>query len=430
MWRRFQTDHTVAREAWQLNPAGYVANTFNFWRGSVTYRIQVVASKFHTGRLKIQFDPRSNTATDDVDTRYTWILDLSEANEIEVTIPYTAYRSYLNRKALAALALQDPEFSDSTTATSAYNGAEDMGNLLITVVNDLVAPNGVNGKIFLSVWARMGHDMEYQVPAAEWHDNILRATGSSEVVADDDDLVGASSNAVDMWPTSPCPDRTAVWFGERVLSIRSLVKRFTYQNTLVKKLTANGQVHVMFTVPHWPAVAETGWGLKNTYSAYFAPCYLAKRGGMRYKTYFWAGGESSAASPGPTAVPQTVFADRVYSTSFVGYTGTETNMDQIGVSNFDAAVPGGYSGGIIAGRGLGNEMIEVESPYYQNVRYQLGQYFDHSASTIDVGNNYLRFGTVFSGLNAAHTVKLSIISAAAEDYSLMFFLAAPVLYET
>jgi hypothetical protein len=433
MWRRFQTNHSASRHAWQLNPAGYLANTFNFWRGSVTYRIQVIASKFHTGRIKIQFDPHSGDENaSEVETRYTWILDLSEASEIDVTIPYTAFRSYLDRQNLAEYGLQDPEYSNTSVATTKINFNENthMGFLSISIVNHLVSPNGIAGKVNLSIWQRCENDTEYQVPATEWHNNIIRATGASETEeeAKGDELLNTSAQIVDMWPTSPCPDRTAVWFGERVLSVRALLKRYSYSNTLTSTSTSNGVILHAYTVPHWPSVSQTNWGLKNTYVSYFSPCYLAKRGGMRYKMYFWQVGATNNTPDVRGSITSTN-VERLWSPTYVGYTGTSSNMNNVSASPYDNAVAGGSSGGLLLGAGLGDSLAEVESPYYQNVRFQLAQFFGTSNSPIDVGNNYVRFTKTANGATNV-SGRLSIYQAAAEDTSFMFFLAAPVLYES
>jgi len=432
MWRRFQTNHTSSRHAWQLNPAGYLANTFNFWRGSVTYRIQVVASKFHTGRIKIQFDPSNGDETkSDVETRYTWILDLSEASEIDVTIPYTAFRSYLDKQPLSPHGLQDPEYSDTVVATTKNNFDErkHTGFLSISIVNHLVSPNGTEGKVHLSVWQRCENDTEYQVPGSVWHNNILKATGASEVeTVDTEDLVCGSSSPIEMWHTSPNPDRTSVWFGERVLSIRSLIKRFSYANTLTSEVGNNGSNLNIFTIPHWPSVSQTNWGLKNTYVSYFSPCYLAKRGGMRYKSYFWQVG-SGTGTPNSAATDTSTQAERLWSSSYVGYSSQVVNLNGDSALSYDQNVAGGASGGLLLGAGLGDKLVEVESPFYQNVRFQLAQFFGNANSPIDVGNNYVRI-TKKAYMNASVSGRLSIYQAAAEDTSFMYFLAAPVLYET
>jgi hypothetical protein len=432
MWRRFQTDHTISKHAWHLNPSGYLANTFNFWRGSVTYRIQVVASKFHTGRLKIQFDPSNgDAATAHIETRYTWILDLTEANEIEVTIPYTSFRGYLGRQALAQHSLQDPEYSTTVTATTEANFDEDthMGFFSISVVNDLVAPNGVAGIVHVSVWQKMQNDTELQVPASDWHDEVIRATGASETVEQsEDELVGASSQEIPMWPTSPCPDRTSVWFGERVLSIRSLVKRFTYSTTLINDVNANGAHLLTYTIPHWPSVSSSASALKNTYLSYFTPCFLAKRGGMRFKVYDWVTGDSGTAGP-TSSVSTATNMDRMYSTTYVGYGSSNASLASNTSTIYDDGVAGGYAGGTLSGAGLGDRLVEVEAPYYQAVRFQVAQHIAESNSAIDLGNNYLRYTKAYFNANATHNCRLSIYAAAAEDMSLMFFLACPVLYE-
>jgi hypothetical protein len=435
VWRHISTTHTASKHGWQLNPAGYIANTFNFWRGSITYRVQVVASQMHTGRIMLQFDPASaGYVTNPIEVRYTWILDLGEAREIEVTIPFTSYRSYLNCQSLGSYPTQNPEWSTSTayTQNANFDPKYHMGVFSVSVVNDLVSPNGVDGKVYLSVWQRSESDTEFNCPDEEWSANIIRATGSGDFVPNDEEQgehVGGPHDAKPMWITAPTPERVSVFCGEKVSSIRSLVKRFSYARTLTHNTANNGLRICTANIPHWPQVSQSAWDLKNSYTSYFMPAFLAKRGGTRKKIYFWVGGDSSTGNPTNSSFySSAVNVDRRYSETHIPYNITDDAVaDTTGVL-YNNHVAGGYAGGMLAGANLGEGLQEVESPYYQNVRFQLGLFIGDSLSPIDPGDNYIR-ATRVNNMNTAWNARCSIYEAAADDMSLMWFLAAPVLYE-
>ena len=98
------------------------------------------------------------------------------------------------------------------------------------------------------------------------------------------------------------------------------------------------------------------------------------------------------------------------------------------VTTYDREVAGGSEGGALAGDGLGDKLVEVESPYYSSNRFELGMYTGDSLSPIDEGVNSIRYTALYNGLSN-HNVNTSYYQAAAEDCALMYFLAAPPLYK-
>lgn len=439
-YRHEQTVHTTAREAWHLSPAGYLANTFRHWRGSFSYRIQVVASPYHKGRLKIQFDPFSGSATSDyVEARYTWILDLTEAREIEVTIPYTSYRAYLDVADLANVSTQDPHYSDTLTATTTSNFDENnhMGFLSISVVNDLVAPNGVNGKVFVSVWSRMEDDAEFQVPATEWHNRIVQATGTSaeETVEEgEEEVIGASANPLPMWSIMESPDRTHVFFGERVLSIRALLKRFIYVASVGNRTPNKARLIKRVTIPHWQPPSVSGQSRKNNYQMYFSPAFLARRGSNRFKLFDWIGTNTGVTDTlDDKIVNSATSVERKRDAS--GYTGESYAVSLLNAGQadndtaFNRHVSSGAAGGAVLGRSLGADLIEIESPYYKPARFDLAVWTEASLTPIETGSDYIRI-TGERLNNDNQTYHTGYYAAGGEDIALMFFLAAPVLYSS
>lgn len=483
-WRHETTNHTVARDAWHMSPAAYVANTFRHWRGSFSYRIQVIASKYHQGRLKIQFDPFSGSSTSDqVETRFTWILDLAEAREIEVTIPYTSYRAYLDVMALSATSTQDPHFSNTTTATTegVFDETEHMGFLSISIVNDLVSPNGVGatageGDAWVSVWSRMEDDAEFQVPATAWHNNIIQCTGTSEQAApqsstvlptipeeetkkkkrkrrpkrqklravatsdgdfnaEEEEVIGASADPTPMWSVMESPDRTKIFFGERVLSLRALMKRFIYvTNVAHEESSYKGRLIQRVTLPHWQPPSVSGQNRKNNYQMYFAPAFLARRGSQRFKCYNFQSTNGITTDTNSRKEAESAYnVERKRSATYIGEAYNITRLNDtsstVNASTYNTHVSSGAAGGAVVGYDLGHELIEVESPYYKPLRFDLSVWTEASLTPLDDGVDYLRFTSVMNA-NDNCTKHFAYYAAAGEDMSLMFFLAAPVIYSS
>ena len=445
-WRHTNSIHAVARTCHQLSPAGYVANTFRHWRGSISYRIQVIASRYHQGRVKIQFDPFNGVYnSDQVETRFTWILDLAQAREIEITIPYTSYRAYLNVMALKDTSTSDPSYSSATTASTegTFDEAEHMGFLSISIVNDLVSPNGVgtvagDGDAWVSVWTRMEDDAEFQVPSVAWHNNIIQCTGASdshEMNDEEEEVIGASANPTPMWSVSMASNLNNVFFGERVLSIRSLMKRFIFvTNVSHEESSYKGRIIQRVTIPHWQPPSVSGQDRKNNYQMYFSPAFLARRGGQRFKCYNFQSTNGIINDNNSRKETESAYnIERKRSATYVGEAYALTRLNDtsavVNAATYNTHVASGAAGGALVGYGLGHELIEVESPYYKPTRFDLSMWTEASLTPLDDGVDYLRFTSVMSA-NDNCTKHFAYYAAAGEDMSLMFFLAAPVIYET
>lgn len=81
-----------------LGNIGFASHFFQFWRGSIVIRMQVFASHFHKGRLKIAIAPCSITAFNDDDSNNLLfqVCDIGLNSTFEIKIPYTA-QNWLTR---------------------------------------------------------------------------------------------------------------------------------------------------------------------------------------------------------------------------------------------------------------------------------------------------------------------------------------------
>jgi hypothetical protein len=129
----------------QYLPMGFIGLPFQYWRGSIKFRVQVVAPKMVRGVLRLQYLPRAYTApsyVEDCGDTFCTYIDISESAEAEMVIPYTANRPWLT--AIAPV---------STVGTANYSN----GVFLVSIVEPLVSNSvGVSVNIFAS-----GVDLEF-----------------------------------------------------------------------------------------------------------------------------------------------------------------------------------------------------------------------------------------------------------------------------
>jgi hypothetical protein len=79
------SNNTSAGQQINMTPMAMMSQMFTYWHGSITYRFQIVASNFHKGRLRIQYDPNEHTSVDE-NKQYTEIVDIAETRDFEITV--------------------------------------------------------------------------------------------------------------------------------------------------------------------------------------------------------------------------------------------------------------------------------------------------------------------------------------------------------
>lgn len=134
----------------------YISQAFCYWKGGIRFRLEVVATRFHTGRLLIALNPGAAPS----DTPPTFeqmlslpnlVMDLQEARSAELTCPFY---SNFQWKQVVGLGGSNP------------SGIHSTGNLYIMVLNPLAAPNGVPTSIEINVSIAGSSDIQFAVPTS------------------------------------------------------------------------------------------------------------------------------------------------------------------------------------------------------------------------------------------------------------------------
>jgi hypothetical protein len=69
-----------------FSTTGFIGNCFRYWRGSMTYRFQIVASGYHRGRLLLVWDPVQPSILPELNTVYSKVVDIADQKDFEVTV--------------------------------------------------------------------------------------------------------------------------------------------------------------------------------------------------------------------------------------------------------------------------------------------------------------------------------------------------------
>ena len=147
-----------------VSPLFFGTLPFEYWRGSLVFRIQVVCSKYHRGRFRIYWTPVEGVATSAPEisgSAYNVEFDLTATTTVEVTVSWGSQFPYLRWK-------------PTTAALPAIVGGTPMnGHLVFQIVEPLQAPNSSSSATILT-WVRAGDDFELLSPTTNVINTLSR----------------------------------------------------------------------------------------------------------------------------------------------------------------------------------------------------------------------------------------------------------------
>ena len=139
-----------------------------------------MCTKFHKGRLIIQYDPRNDISTSQPaeNTVYTHILDVGETDNLEIEIPYHQDVGWL---------MTDQSITSGWSPSGSLAPVPNVDNGLLTVrvLTALTAPS--SGSIAIQGFVRGADDFEYANPV----DRIVARPGSVDTDPSFFDVQGA-----------------------------------------------------------------------------------------------------------------------------------------------------------------------------------------------------------------------------------------------
>jgi hypothetical protein len=241
-------------------PVSFVSSFFSQWRGSLVYKIKIVRTEFHSGRIQIAFFPGKIGGVLSANAVYVHrlVVDIRESSEILFTVPFIS--QYLWSR----------------------NG-EAIGNIVVSVIDSLVAPATVTSTISLLFEVAGGEDFEVSIPRTTSFYPTLFTPQSGDVSVLTNTVIGSS--VVHANPLLA----TSVAIGDKITSFRPLLRRFC------QKLFLNGNTvtGTRLNDPNYYiavdelGVLSNGAGVANymvpDFISMIGSCYGMWRGGIRYR---------------------------------------------------------------------------------------------------------------------------------------------------
>jgi hypothetical protein len=413
--------------AYQLPACAFASIPFQYWRGTMRYRFQLVASDFHRGRIKIVYDPTRVTGTE-TNIGFSRIVDLTNERDFTMDVSWGQTQTYLPTKTLAQ--------SINTFGTTAQVGdIQSNGVLNVYIVNDLTTPNSVvNNDIQINVSISMCDDAEFQVMTNRLtpFSYTPQADNGVDVAEEETDNAPVMTSADDKILECAVIDHTNdVYFGESITSFRALLKRYYYlRSYLSTTVGRTNWLMNLFDYPFQRAYIANGLDVvlpatskanivNTSLITYLAPAYLAMRGGFRYKymynadkitdtSYAWA--EREAPTDPPITPSQGVYVP----------------YDTTNISKFAAAQASVY---ITSAQGVdvtylrAQPVLEIELPNYNNNRFTIPK--NITATTVGSFHPHLNNHSIYTKTDTTAVAYYDAFVSTAEDFNLFLFQGAP-----
>jgi hypothetical protein len=440
-----------------LTASAFAVMPFQYWRGSMRFRFQIVASSYHKGRLKIVYDPTAGANSVGYNTAYTTIVDISSNKDFTYDVGWaqsTPWREHFTPNAPVS----------SQYGTLALPSAN-IGNgvLSVYVVNELTTPNSTtNNDIEVNVFVSTLDDFEVAGPTNTYLDGLYlnqspvdppetAARLSACAGLDTEDGTAptdpAKVNSVAAAPTTD-PIINKVHFGEVIGSFRQMLKRYNYHEAMTLEIPSASDA-TFIEIFRQAMPFDGGWLPPDTTSVpdisvpigednyvyaktpllrYLVTAYGGWRGGIRYlldtNTRFATGQDRT-----PPIEKNTTFSLSRTSQNLIGNIYTAPNAGQFSIRKtaLEAQDDNDGKSGTTRWTSSVNSLHAFELPYYSRFRFAPAKrrtLFDG----LDPfqGGFKLSFTDTNGAANVTHVWHSYV--AAAEDFTCMFYLGPPVYF--
>jgi len=262
-------------------PLSHACSLYQFWTGSLIYRFKIVATAYHRGRIRIQFEPSNGTAPGGAGSEtanITRVYDIGETQDIEICVPYMQSEAY--SPCVTMSQGSTPVIFSSVGGFAGISGQN--GSITISVTNVLTSPVA-NAPVSVAVFVRAGEDFKFMGPRTppqlqEW---IIQS--ETKLICDDMGDVDAEEPAVNL-----------VYGGESALSLRQLLHRHCYTRSFVGNELEADYVSFFHMYPYslkgttslkniHPSGLDTFNYVANSFVSWLSPCFAGRRGSM-----YWA----------------------------------------------------------------------------------------------------------------------------------------------
>ncbi|APG78507.1 hypothetical protein [Wenzhou picorna-like virus 22] len=429
-------------------PLMFATRPFRYWRGSITFIFRIAGAKFQAGRLAVIFEPNIsqesliNASAIQMGTTNAATIDIAEVKEFEFTVDWNSAYEW------CTIPSQRANFAFNTGGQTLNTSKMwfSMGYVRLVPLTALITSG--TAPVYINVFVK-SNDMQVAYPTKTYPGSRILKT---------------VTQSLHVPGTKNMPSTTTRWFGESVVSFRTLLKRYeTVARGISVEPNNNGAVifqviHPLYPLQTLPSVitpeTQTFNGLTSLFS-YLRAAYLGMNGGSRYHYRSWrnahvekTSGESVTRSTINNRGDTTVMVTRAIPTSDVPYGGSIPSVFtdatwSVSAFNQSSVQINADIGGSIAFDLLTNAGVEFQIPSYfpanflfaNNVTNGARKPLDRLTADLPVGdgmtippgytNFLLREFTPGQFHGGGKENQWVLDWSAAEDFSFYLFLGAP-----
>lgn len=413
----------VSDSVTSMVPCGFVARPFEYWRGTMRVRIQVVGNSFHKGRLICTWDQTQPLGAVETQVTRSQIVDIGDCRDFSFDIGWGAPDPYLQVPDVGI------ERFSIGSAFNTSNSATDNGVFSVVVLNKLVTSGATTDPVYINVWVSM-EDIEvfspvtrhisqytpypYDPPVAarlEEEKPMKPQVGEVNVgdVNQSDSGQPTGAPVVDSMGGDIPPHTSMFAHGDPVDSFRTALKRFTLEELMTRVqsgswawVTMERTCHPMIRGPIVNGIDGDAVNTNLSLYAYVSLAFAAWRGGVRYK--FIPANQDS----------HNYTVSRKPNTAVNNGATTIANPRGLAVFTDDS-----WSGSTITNAAMGNT-TEVEIPFYANKRFE-DVYLAPAVNSISNGYAVQAIDPAQVDLHLYKYV------AVADDFNLFMFRGCPQL---
>jgi len=273
-------------KAFNVTPLAYTSLPFRNWTGTIRYRVRIVKSAYHSGRLRFAWDPNGAPTATNYNTNMSTIVDITAEGQdcFEFDIGWAQPGKF----GLVSL------WNYSSTPGTIDGIAAANGVLRVFVESELTVQEP-SADVKILIFARAGDDFALANP---WQGIVSDGNGmlNSMRTLTFTQQAGPPANSVTLAPSTPVNSQIfQVLMGENIRSVRELLKRPSYYRTFTNisddtpdaSATFFGQI----VVPPFPF--PSGFSTALTYGGYLSDSYLGSttdyfnQVGVTPLSYFW-----------------------------------------------------------------------------------------------------------------------------------------------
>ncbi|APG76696.1 hypothetical protein [Beihai picorna-like virus 61] len=401
----------VKRDVYAVGPVyiatptalSFAATPFEWWRGTIDFRFQIVASQFHRGKLAVIFEPNisQNVVIDtdlDLNKQFIKIIDIQETQDVTFSVEWAFPKAW-------ARVLTSDLLGDLGTVGFLGDALFDYANGYIAVVpfTALQSPDGsdVSVNVYIS-----SQDMRFNYVT----DRNLPTT---RPVVESGEMTTSGTARMNLNDSTATLDHICeLHFGEAPLSFRALLKRFVaaYNRQVPSSFSSEYLYYKDDALPAIYPDFSGSSGPINLFS-YLRYAYLGVRGGVRHRISIdnidlYALEKLRVSNLSCDSVPTV----RTYST---------TTVDTVINSRLN---------GTVAYMPDTNGGVQFEIPFYTNNLFGISfskDIFPSSNTNVDAFAMRGFRLAVHNRLTSASEVNMIHDVAAGEDFSFMRFQGAP-----